>query len=238
MGQKIPRRFEFGRDTFAFANQLVWEYQFDANGQMTIRDREPKPDYAHRCFVLTRAARQFLYHAEFRPEEKPVDENGYRRLVRQVLSRDPRAVGDQPVIIPGFPGLRQFSAAHERLLKVECGGAWRSYVLRSHWRMLFPFSRGHQERTAHAMRSRIQASFSPIIHLVNFPSLNINHGMILYDVVDRDGQVEFLAYDPNLPAGPARLSFDRGTRTFYLPRNSYWFGGNLNIIEIFRNWIL
>jgi len=49
-----PRRFEFERDSFAFPNKLVWEYHFDAaSGQTTFSKREPKPDYAHRCFVLT-----------------------------------------------------------------------------------------------------------------------------------------------------------------------------------------
>ena len=37
---------------------------------MNFRPREPKPDYAHRCFVLARAARQFLYHARFDAEHE------------------------------------------------------------------------------------------------------------------------------------------------------------------------
>lgn len=238
MGEKIPRRFEFGRDTFAFANELVWEYQFDGDGRMSVRARAPRSNYTHRCFVLTRAARQFLYHAEFQPGEKRLADDGYRRLVREVLWRNPRVANGTPVKFPGFSGLNEFSGAKESLLKDECGGAWRSYVLRSHWRMLFPLSRAHQEWTANHMLQSIRNNFSPIVHLVNFPSLNINHGMILCDATETDGEVWFSAYDPNLPAEPARLVFTRATRTFSLPANCYWVGGNLNIIEIFRNWIL
>lgn len=58
----LPRRFEFARDSFAFANELVWEYRFDAvTGKTTFSQRVPPPNYAHRCFVLARSARQFLY---------------------------------------------------------------------------------------------------------------------------------------------------------------------------------
>src|ERR1044072_2068904 len=60
------RRCDFDRDTFGAANELVWEYHFDeATGATTARRRVPPPDYALRCFVLVRAARQFLYHARF-----------------------------------------------------------------------------------------------------------------------------------------------------------------------------
>src|SRR5258705_348138 len=68
----VRRRFEFERDAFAFPNELVWEYHFDeATGATAARRRVPAPDYALRCFVLIRAARQFLYHARFDPPAPP-----------------------------------------------------------------------------------------------------------------------------------------------------------------------
>jgi len=239
MKQKIPRRFDFARDTFAFANELLWEYRLDtASGKMNFRRREPKPDYAHRCFVLTRVARQFLYHARFDAGQKIVGDNIYSNLIRKILSQNPRMPSESPVVVPGFPGLREFSLEKEKLLKSECGGAWRSYVLRSHWRMLFPISRAHQNQTANELLAEIKNNFSPIVHLVKFPSLTINHGMILFDATETGKKICFSAYDPNLPEKSARLIFDRAARTFSLPANSYWAGGELNVIEIFRNWIL
>ncbi len=239
MATIFPRRFEFGRDTFAFANELVWEYQPDGTtGKMNYRPREPKPDYAHRCFVLTRAARQFLFHARFDPGQGTAHEAAYRRLVREVVSRNPRNPCDagNRIVVPGYASLREFSAAREALLKSECGGAWRSYILRSHWRMVLPISRAHQERTAVGLNAEIQKSISPIVHLVKFPSLTINHGMILFDVTETGKGWEFSAYDPNDPAQPARLDFDRSGKTFSLPPNRYWAGGKLNVIEICRGW--
>jgi hypothetical protein len=239
MAIKIPRRFDFTRDTFAFANELLWEYQFDAaTSKMNFRKREPKPDYAHRCFVLTRAARQFLYHAQFDATQKIADDELYQQLIRQILSRNPRKPSENKIIISGFANLREFSKAKEKLLKSECGGPWRSYVLRSHWRMIFPISREHQQQTATELLSKIKNNFSPIVHLVNFPSLNINHGMIVFDTVETDAEIQFAVYDPNLPQKPSQLIYNRATKTFSLPANAYWAGGELNVIEIFRNWIL
>jgi hypothetical protein len=147
-------------------------------------------------------------------------------------------VPEKQVVIPGFAGLREFSAAREKLLKAECGGAWRSYFLRSHWRMVFPISRGHQKCTAGNLVAAVRENFSPIVHLVKFPSLTINHGMILSDVAETGGGLEFSAYDPNDPQRPACLKFDRAAESFFLPANSYWAGGGLDVIEIYRGWFL
>ncbi|HEY3760600.1 MAG TPA: hypothetical protein VGN23_02530 [Verrucomicrobiae bacterium] len=237
MADKTPRRFDFARDTFAFANELLWAYQTDpATGKMTFRPREPKPQYAHRCFVLTRVVRQFLYHARFDATQKPADDETYHRLIHSIVSKNPRIPSDG-IVIPGYSSLREFSVAKEQLLKAECGGAWRSYVLRSHWRMVFPISREHQKQTAAALLSHIKNNFSPIIHLVTFPALTINHGMILFDATETKDGIEFAAYDPNIPAQPSTVTFHRGTNQFTLPANPYWAGGPLNVIEIFRNWI-
>jgi hypothetical protein len=237
---RAPRRFDFERDSFAFANELHWEYHFDATtGKTTFSQRDPKPAYAHRCFVLTRAARQFLYHAQFDAKLVPYDhDDTYRRRIQEVMARNPRTPG-QPggeILFPGFASLREFSRAHEALLKAECGGAWRSYVLRSHWRMVFPISRAHQECTAASLLAEIQRGASPIIHLVLFPKLAINHGMILFDASETPTGVVFEAYDPNQPAKPTEVSFDRATRTFSLPANHYWAGGALDVLEIYRGW--
>ena len=218
-----PRRFEFARDSFAFANELIWEYRPDAaTGRTGFLPRIPKPDYAHRCFVLTRAARQFLYHAVFDARLAPADEATYRQKIREVMARNPRkpCPPERVIVFPGYESLRGFSAAWEKLLKAGCGGAWQSYVLRSHWRMIFPISRGHQASTAVRLAAALKQNLSPIVHLVKFPSLTINHGMVLFDAKQTPAGVEFSAYDPNDPAQPARLAYDDATKTdlFIIPR--------------------
>lgn len=239
VGVAVGRRFEFDRDSFAFPNELVWEYDFDsATAVPSIRRRVPAPRYAHRCFVLVRAARQFLYHARFDPAAGRADGAGYRRLIREVLARSPRRPSEagERIVIPGYAGLRELSAARESLVKEQCGGAWRSYFQRSHWRVIFPVSRNHQRRTARELIEATERDDAPLVHLLQFPSLTINHGMMIFDAAHTPTGALFLAYDPNAPEAPARLAYDDRTRTFHLPRNRYWRGGALNVFEIFRRW--
>jgi hypothetical protein len=243
--ERIPRRFDFSRDRFAFANELLWHYELNpVTGRMDFRPREPKPDYVHRCFVLVRAARQFLYHARWESEAGLATDAGqatedhYRQQIRRIMASDPRqpALPGHTIPIAGYANLFEFSAARESLLKVECGSAWRSYVLRSHWRMVLPIGRKHQQTTARGLISALENNICPIIHLVTFPALTINHGMIVFAARDNHDGTEFCAYDPNNPAAPAMLQYDRARKTFVLPPNRYWGGGDLNVIQICHSW--
>jgi hypothetical protein len=236
--ETTTRPFVFNRDTFAFDNETYWEYHFGSDGKTTFRPRPQKPSYAHRCFVLTRAARQFFFHATFAEDLAPVPESQYRRLLRQVLARSPRrsCPRGERVVIPGYAGLRSFTAAHEAMVKAAAGGAWQSYVLRSHWRMVFPISRQHQARTAEALQAALKSNDPSVVHLVNFPTLTINHSLLVFAVRETAEGLEFQAYDPNNVSAPVSLQFDRQTSTFIFPANRYWAGGPLNVIEIFRSW--
>jgi hypothetical protein len=239
LGEIGARRFEFTRDSFAFANELVWEYQMDVTaGKRTLRPRHPKPDYAHRCFALARVARQFFYHARFAADQPVMTDNDYLQIIRAIIARHPRTpckVANQ-IIIPGFTGLREFSQAREKLLKAECGPAWRSYFLRSHWRMAFPFTRAHQTRTARNLAAALRQNRLPILHLVKFPAMSINHCIVLFAVTETGRGLEFESYDPNNAKEPERLTFDRSSQTFFLEPNACWPGGALNVSHIYRSW--
>jgi hypothetical protein len=232
--------FQFERDTFAFANELVWEYRCDpATGKTTTFRNEPPPTYAHRCFVMVRSARQFFYHVRFEPSRAMADERTYRGLIREVVSRSPRrpSPDTDKLVIPGCDSLRSFSQAQAALLKAECGGAWQSYFLRSHWRMILPMPRRHQERMARHLVEVFPKRVAPIVHLVRFPQLTINHGIVLYDFTETGAEIRFTAYDPNVPEHPSELIYDRATRTFLFPRNHYWNGGRVDVVEVYRGWL-
>ncbi|MEW6304619.1 MAG: hypothetical protein AB1705_14180 [Verrucomicrobiota bacterium] len=160
-----PRPFRFETDSFAYANELILEYRFDdATGQRTTLRRDPKPDYALHCFVVARAARQFFRNARFDPALPVADDTTYRRLIRQVVQTSARRAvpEEKKITIPGFASLRDFSAAKEPLLKAECGGAWQSYAQRGNWRLVFPFSRAHQEKTAAEFQHAIRRHDPPL----------------------------------------------------------------------------
>ena len=236
LGQSAER-FQFERDTVTFANELVWQYQFDpVTGAMSVSPNRPSPTYSHRCFVLVRSVRQSLYHARFDAAQPEADEQSYRRLIRQVVRRSPRHESEpgERIVFPGYGCLREFSRDHEALLKAECGGAWQSYFLRSHWRMVFPVWGRHQARMARKLSRAVLQGAVPAVHLFRFPRITINHGILLYATEESESEIEFEAYDPNIPAHPVTLSYDRASRSFHFPPASYWAGGKLSVVEVFR----
>ena len=233
------RSFQFERDTFAFAHELGWKYHFDpVTGVMTTQKTDPPPTYYHRCFVLVRATRQFFQHAQFAPERSPTEQESYRQLIRAVVSRNPRhgCADAERIVIPGFDGLRSFSKSHEMLLKAECGAAWESYFLRSHWRMIFPVSSRFQEQMAEKLKRSLAQHEISLVHLFRFPRITINHGIVLYDIAETKQHVEFAAYDPNIPGHPVKLVYEKTRCGFTMAPNCYWGGGSLSVMEIYCDW--
>ncbi len=232
------RVFDFYSDSFAYPNELLWVYEYDAEGNWTTRQREPKPTYAQHCFVVARSAQQFLNCVRFALELPPADEATYRRLIRKVVATSPRTrLSDkEKIVIPGYANLREFSQFQETLLKEESGGAWQSYFQRGHWRMVFPFSRHHQESTAHELLQRVHGGETAVLHVVRFPQLTINHAVLVYDAAVSDDGITFSIYDPNRPEVPAVLNYDRATRTFNLPANLYFNGGRVDIYAVYRGF--
>jgi hypothetical protein len=182
---------------------------------------------------MVRSARQFFNHAQFDAALPVADKTTYRSIVREVVSRNPRKVSAalQCVVVPGYDSLRSFSQAQPAVLKANCGGAWQSYVLRSHRRMILPVSRRHQEKMVAQLARSLPVRRAVIAHLFRFPQLTINHGIVLYDLAETDTGLRFTAYDPNQPGQPTELNYHRADRTFYFPRNHYWAGGQVNVVE-------
>jgi len=233
------RGFRFERDTFAFEHELAWRYRFDAvTGAMTVVKADPPASYYHRCFVLVRATRQFFYHARFEPELSTIDAQAYRTLICKIVSRNPRlpCAESERLVIPGYDGLRSFSQAHESLLKAECGAAWESYFLRSHWRMVLPVSRKHQLGIAEQLKRSLCKRTVTLVHLFRFPRITINHGIALFGFTESEQFIEFEAYDPNIPAHPVQLVFDRRLQAFTFAPTCYWGGGVVSVIEVYCDW--
>jgi len=232
------RRFDFQKDTFAFPNELVCDYFYDDKGNWISKRRSPAPTYWLHCFVLARSTRQFYLNARFEPQWPPASEKAYKRLIRRVVSSSPRksVPEEEKVVIPGYADLRTFSQDHAELLKAECGGAWESYVQRSHWRMLLPFTRHEQTHMAERLLNDLKPKIPIVVHVVRFPQLSINHALVLYDAHETEKQIEFVAYDPNQPDEPTTLTYQRDTQTFELPANHYFPGGPLDVYEIYHKW--
>ncbi|HWY25585.1 MAG TPA: hypothetical protein VNX47_11740 [Nevskia sp.] len=222
------RPFRFERDSLAFENML-------ASGS---KGREGEDDYTLHCFVMTRSARQFFQFARFDGDQPPLDDEAYRKLIHAVIAHDPSEptpARAERILIPGYWNLYSFSKAREDLLKDELGSAMQSFMQRGNWRMVLPFTHDQQEETALSMAAEIRRHRPPVVHLVVFPSLSIDHAVLLYGAEETQGGIRFEVYDPNDPAAPASLSYNRDKRSFYFPKNKYFPGGTVDAYEIYKS---
>jgi hypothetical protein len=230
------RPFDFYADTFSYPNELIWEYQFDpSTGKTSTRKNDPPPSYTHHCFIVVRSAKQFILHGEFLPDRPAIDTSGCQEIIRSITSRSPirPSAPASRIAIPGFANLRQFSAAHPDLLRQNCGGSWQSYTQRGNWRMILPFTRCGQARTVAELRRALAAGRLPIIHVVTFPRLTINHVLLIFAVSTTSAGLEFHCYDPNICEKPLTLVYEQAARTFIFPRTHYFPGGKVNVYEIY-----
>jgi hypothetical protein len=229
----VDRPFRFGSDTFAFPNELQWEYEYDDSGRWETRHRDPSPAYSHRCFPMVRAAREFFYHARFDPAQPRKGPESYERLVAEVVARNSRrfAPEDKKIVFPGFADLHEFSAAHPDLLKKKCGGWFHSYLQRGNWRVIFPYPSRHHAKTAQRLIEKLGRRELPIIHIATFPKLN--HALVVYACEQQPDRVTFSTYDPNQPAAPLEIIFHTSSRSFEMPQTRYFPGGSINVYEVF-----
>jgi hypothetical protein len=138
----------------------------------------------------------------------------------------------------GGPCLRDFSRENEFQLKRAGGGAWRSYVVRSHWRMVFPHlteapgTDCELAREGAATRRDADPSHRPVPQ----PDHQPRAGAVCRREHLRG--LTFTAYDPNRTDGPVTVHYLAADRTFTFPANDYWPGGRIDVIAIFQSWFL
>jgi hypothetical protein len=86
---------------------------------------------------------------------------------------------------------------------------------------------------ARQLQQALRVGSVPIVHIFCFPRISINHGIVLFGLVESEGGIQFDGYDPNIPDRPVKLHYSRAGRAFSFPRTHYWTGGELNVIEIY-----
>jgi len=228
--------FHFESDTFAYTNDNYWHYELGPrSGAPIVKHRLEGVDHGQRCTIMSRVARQFLYAAHFEPDAPRVSEAEYRSLVREVLDTSPRLDRPlvPPVVIPGYKDLRSLSREQEHMMKEELGGRWTGYFQRGNWRMIFAFSPRHQRSTARALVEDLERGHLPLVHIANFPRIDINHTALVLSLTETPVAIHFEVYDPNNAGGPESLVFDRATATFRYARTVYFPGGPAKVYEVY-----
>ncbi len=201
-----PPVLRFGEDTFAFPNE--------------VRSLNPGRDdlYANYCFVMTRGVVQFFKFARFEPSRPRLPGEAYVDLVRQVASRAPwedAVPPEERVIIPGYRNLREFSRKEEAAVKTGLGSRFWTLVHWTNWRVTFPVPGWQQERVAAEVLAELRAGRLVQLLVTNWPTPELNHGVVAYDYRVVGGAVEFSVYDPNDPERLGVIGFQRELRRFW-----------------------
>ena len=138
-GWDATSAFRFDRDTFAFANQTVFEYH-EGHASLRKSSATKRDAYNRHCFVMSRTALQFQKFARFDPRSAVLDDTALaarvRALTRQEAWMEPLPE-NQRIVFPGYTDLKEMSKARRELVQLSIGHGWPSYFRISNARMLF-----------------------------------------------------------------------------------------------------
>jgi hypothetical protein len=230
--------FSLQNDTFHFSNQTYFDYKVASDQEIVIARRKGRvPDYSRHCFQLCRAVLQFDRFAEFRPDLLQVSEEEYGRLVR-LVSRIPAwsAVPEKKIIIPGYPNLDSFSAAHALTAQKNLGRWWPSYLRLGNWRIVFPVPRSGQAKIAAWLRNELDRQRIRAVHITRFKPLN--HCLVVYRYEQKpDGDLVFFVNDSNQAKKIVHLTYHAADRSFYYDRTWYYKGGLVSVLPLYVSMI-
>ena len=231
------RPFRFDTDTFSFANETVWNYVNGTVQSDSARSQNKKRDYTRRCFVVTRAAVQFWKFARFDPNEKPLSRDQLAGRIREVTERSvwlpalPRA---KRVVFPGYADLREISAADPSVFQENIGLGWPVYFRAGNAPIAMPLYRETEASLNDELFNDLRMNYPTIVWLYNFPSLKINHVVVVYSGTKEDGLFHYLVYDPNYANAPKKLDYDAKTRSFSYQPTFYFKGGPVSARAVYR----
>jgi hypothetical protein len=233
------RPFDFQRDTFAYANELVFNYQ---NGVHTAdaKSQEREHSYTRRCFIMAAGVVQFWKHARFEPQAPPVSAEELAQRIRDVRDRAtwwPGEPPDQRVVFPGFASLHELSEREGRLLRANMGAGWTTYFHLRKFPMPFKPSPEHQARLCDSLQDWLHQGHPMVVWLYNFPEVNINHAVTVFEEIEptQSRQIAFRVYDPNYTGAPRTLTYDRITQAFSYEKTFYFSGGPVHVRPMYTS---
>lgn len=231
-----PRPMSYPRDFYAFKNETVWNYGGGAvqSGPDTAKKQR---QYTRRCFVLCRSTVQFWKFAKFDPTLRPLGDDAMARRIREVCERSvwlPVLADKDRIVIPGYHDLREASAARGDVFRSNVGLGWPIYFRPGNFPITVPVDRSTEARVNSEIYHDLEMSYPTIIWAYRFPSLKLNHVLVVYNC-RRDAQTyHYLVYDPNYNDRSGRLDYDIKSRSFSYMPTYYFKGGYTNVRAIYR----
>jgi hypothetical protein len=235
----LPHSFSFESDRFAFANETVWNYVAGEVRPQAERESSGAKRYTRHCFVMVRAALQFLKFASFEPNEPQLTEDELARRISQVCERWvwlPPLSEDRRIVFPGFRNLYEASAAHAGVFQDYMGAAWPVYLRIGNFPICLPVSPKAKTRLNGQMLQDLAVGYPTLLWLYNFPSLNINHTVLVYKAEQEADCVRYQVYDPNYADAPKELQFHPATEEFTFEPTFYFKGGSVTPRAVYRGF--
>ena len=234
--------FHFDRDTFAFANQTVFEYH-DGHASLRKKSTVKRDAYNRHCFVMCRTAMQFRKFARFDPKGAPLDDMTLAARVRAVTHQAAWAEPlpeNQRIVFSGYKNLREMSEARRELLQLNIGHGWPSYFRLSNARMMFQEGAGYQEKTHARLNAALARGGVFIGFLTTYPRLSLNHSVLIYkqkSFSPNPGVERYFVYDPNHPESPRELTWSPRSRSFSYEKDWDFIGGSVRVYQVYSKWL-
>jgi len=233
----VPRPFNFDTDTFAFSNETVWNYVDGSVQADSSHEREHKRNYTRRCFVVSRAAVQFWKFARFDPEATPLDSEKLADRIRQVTERSvwlPALSYKERIVFPGCHSLREISSASASVFQANIGLGWPIYFRAGMMPIIAPVYRETEAQLNDEIFSDLQIKYPTIVWLYNFPSLDMNHAVVVFAGRHEGQKYIYRVYDPNYADAPKTLKYNADNRTFFYQPTFYFKGGSVSARAVYR----
>jgi hypothetical protein len=230
--------FRFDRDTFAFANQTVFEYH-EGHASLRRSSATRQDAYNRHCFVMCRTAMQFKKFARFDPRNPPLDDTALEDRIRAVTHRaawtEPLPE-NQRIVFPGYKDLKEMSKARRELVQLNIGHGWPSYFRFSNLRMVFQGGKRYQEETHARLNAILARGELFVAFLTTYPRLSINHAVLVYkrkSSSPNPGIEHYIVYDPNHPESPRDLAWSAHDRAFSYQKDWDFVGGFVRVYQTY-----
>jgi hypothetical protein len=230
-----PAPLRYPDDTFAFKNETVWNYVGGSLQPET--DKAHVREYTRRCFVLSRSIVQFWKFARFEPDGKPLPADELARRIRQVCERSvwlPALAPRDRIVIPGYHNLHEASDKMRFVFEANIGRGWPIYFRPGNGVIALWVTRALEDQLNGEIWHDLQLNSPTIVWVYRFPSLKMNHVVVIYSGTHDAAGYHYHVYDPNYRDRFSHLDYDPKIRTFHYEPVYFFKGGPVTVRSLYR----
>jgi hypothetical protein len=232
---RAPAPLRYPEDTWAFKNETVWNY---VGGNVQPETPETrKRQYTQRCFVLSRSIVQFWKFARFDPKTPPLSPDELATRIRAVCARSvwlPALAPKDRIVIPGYHDLHEASTEMTLVFEKNIGLGWPFYFRPGNGVIAMWVTRALEDRLNGEIWHDLQFNTPTILWVYRFPSLKMNHVVVVYAGTHDATGYHYHVYDPNYRDRFSHLDYDPKTRTYSFNPVYFFKGGPVTVRAIYR----